>query len=55
MDSSMPIKFSVDISSPVTSVTKLDSQQNATEFRVSWDGKDDLSGVDSYVIQFKKD
>jgi len=55
MDSSIPIKFSVDLAGPVTAMTNLGNQQNTTEFSVSWDGKDELSGMDSYTIQFKKD
>ena len=55
MGSSVLIKFVVDTGSPTTSVNRLDPDQNSTDFEVSWEGEDGLSGIESYDIQVKID
>ncbi len=50
---STPVEFMVDQTPPISSVRMINSYTTETSFDLAWNGTDDASGIDCYVIQYK--
>jgi hypothetical protein len=53
MGVSSPVEFMVDTTPPTSQVNIIETYTTNTTFYLSWNGTDDESGIDCYVIQYK--